>query len=480
MRLNRFILPLVIFLSACNSEPIFYQQDKYSLTVIEGDDFKKILDYFKRDDINITEFKFMKPVESVDTEINYLEFDKGLLDDENLKLVSYYSDNNSKSLAINYKNLPKKYSDILSETGNHKFVLSYRNVDKEITFKVNYNPDVKKTVRYYNYTEDVIKTIQVTVGETINDQIPEVPDREEDYRFIYDQKRWSEDLTDEPINYDRDIYSEYTPKLKRYHGYLAAPLHYEGKGDGWQNRLLYSRPVEDKEDELISIFHVARLYRSPIFGYKGTDAVHHNEGQETTLTKDFSQGVSSATNLMNAVMSTGLGYDSSKDSSFINGNEKAYPSNFTYIAKDTTYATVSDLLGGNTETKFDNDGIIYEIYPTYFEDIYDQVLADWPHTITRIVPASSPSGNYRLSIEADIDVLFAIHSKKNHYPTQYDNDADLIDVTVYVTVDPESIEALVDFSRDDQGGQFGSTLYKKYSSYDIYWDSLIALYGEDY
>ncbi|MBR4378174.1 MAG: hypothetical protein IKP50_04780 [Bacilli bacterium] len=437
---------------------------------VAGDEIQNILQYFKRADTNIKEFKFVKVINGTEVETASEEFYRGLFDQIGLRLKCYYDDGKSKGVDLLYKRLPQKYVEALFEVGIHNFTIHFRGKETKISLTTIYNEEVPTySVRYLNYHGDVLKTYMYEAGTIFNEEVPEVPDRAEDVRFIYADKHWSEDLIGQYITANVDISPRYNPILKRSHGKLAIPRQTEYATQA-NNRLLMNRtPVAS--DERIAWFYMGRSFRVPILGYNqsGANVIEHTEGVEDVITYNFGDYIDTKENIFDAVLDSTFHFDDTKPASFPEGNEKASRENFEATLSDTRSVHQRLDVYGRTDVQFEENGIVYQVFNSYIGDVIDDFVDNHPNPISATIPATSQTGKYRLCVEADLDLILLIHV--NAYAAK-DNML-LNKVEPLLIVDETSVDIVMDYVKE---GSFNSTSLPSYSGEDIYIDALATYF----
>ena len=479
MKKSRLFLSLIslFVLCGCTTEPIsdsFVASTKRSELVrniqVDEKEILNILNYFKRADTNIKEFKFVKDVNGVEVETASEEFYRGLFDQIGLKLKCFYDDGKSKSVDLFYKRLPQKYVEALFEVGTHNFIIYFRGKECKISLRTINNEDTPTySVRYLNYHGDVLRTYMYEAGTIFDEEIPDVPDREEDVRFIYADKHWSEDLTGQYITGSVDISPRYNPILKRAHGKLGLPVQTDYPEQA-VHRLLMNKSTVGA-DERVAWFYVGRSFRVPILGYNqsGANIVEHTEGVEDTISYSFVENIDTKENIFNSVLDSAFQYDDTKPASFPRGNEKASRENFEMCLTDSRSVHQRLDVYGRNDIQFEENGIIYQVYNSYIGDVIDNFVENHPNQITATIPESSQSGKYRLCVEADIDFILLLHL---HSYAPKDNML-LYKVEPLLAIDESSVDIVMDYVKE---GSFESTSLLSYSGEDIYKDALGTFY----
>ena len=396
---------------------------------------------FQKEGHNITDFDFLNvPSEGIK---------RGYFDDYNIKLQVTYDDGSTYVIDLTLRKIPQEYRKLLNTVGTHTVEILFRGVSKTTTFKI-LPSDKKFTVNYYTYNGYRLTYFEVDPGEKITP--PEVPFREEDDRMIYESQGWEEDLLDQEVYSDYDIYPLYNPIFKRNHFVTAFPKEGEIEAYTPVHRELYSYVDGEKTHTYV---HLGRLNRAILLNED--HSMYHEQGTEEEKRTWTTPEAYEVVELQKQLLSTALSTTES-GTHFDVGNEKTQLDNFFF--NYTGYGDLDELLKGNTDTRFSENGAIVPLYRSYITEYYSWVCS-FPETVEVTLPKDSSTGYYRLSAQGNVDIILEYISRAT------ESGVELCDTKVLTLVDYDNIDYIFDYSAT---GSFASTKKYQFSSGDVYND----------
>ena len=384
---------------------------------------------------------------------------RGMFDSYNIYLLVTYDDDSTLEHPLTMRSLSPDLRDIVDTEGDHVVKILFRGQEVVAHFKILPSGELKH-VEYRDYQGNLLQIFEVRAGEQVP-FIPPVPDREEDYYCIYDNKRWDDDLEGQPIDWDHVIYPQYDKKFKRSHSFSS-----KAQSDAFQNRFL-DKSSEGNED--VMYFHLGRFYHAPLYVAKfdGTEAsVYHHTASSSAISFtakfdsiDLSQTGEEYTEyvgieqMMKSFLKSQITFDANLSPTQLNpwNNEDAVHilSGTSEKFKPRAYETfdVETLLHNHTTTYFDNLEGEYELFKTYLADYlveHKDYLNDLKtNGFNFSIPANSDEGYYRVVYECDMDVVYRLRSNF------FEDELELVTVSPYFLVDPSSFSVRVDYDTTD-------------------------------
>ncbi len=382
---------------------------------------------------------------------------RGMFDSYDIYLLVTYDDDSTLEHHLTMRSLSPDIRDILDTEGDHVVKILFRGQEVVAHFKV--VPSGKLYhVEYRDYQGNLLQIFEVDPTEQLP-FIPSVPDREEDYYCIYDNKRWYPDLSGQNIHDDYVIYPQYDKKFKRSHSFSS-----KAQSDAFQNRFL-DKTLDGNNDAMY--FHLGRFYHAPLYVARldpTAGSVYHKttstpasftakfESIDLTPTGSYVEYVG-IEQMMKSFMTSQITFDAGLSPTQLNpwNNEDAVHilSGTSEKFKPRAYETfdVETLLHNHTTTYFDNLEGEYELFNTYLAD-YLIEHADYLNDLKTngfnfSIPANSDEGYYRVVYECDMDVVYRLRSNF------FEDELELVTVSPYFLVDPSSFSVRVDYDTTD-------------------------------
>ena len=385
---------------------------------------------------------------------------RGMFDSYDIYLLVTYDDDSTLEHHLTMRSLSPDIREILDTEGDHVVKILFRGQEVVAHFNILPSGELKH-VEYRDYQGNLLQIFEVEPGEQVP-FIPSVPDREDDYYCIYDNKRWDTDLEGKPIDYHYVIYPQYDKKFKRSHSFSS-----KAQTDAFQNRFLdktFTTTEEGYTDTMY--FHLGRFYHAPLYvaKFEGTEAsVYHHTSSSSAIsftakfdsidlskTGDQYAGIEE---MMKSFLKSQITFNAFHSATQLNpwnnsdavqildGNDVRF--------KPRAYETfdVDALLHNHTTTYFDNLEGEYELFKTYLADyLFEHV--DYLNDLKTngfdfSIPANSDEGYYRVVYECDMDVVYCLRS------SFFQDELKLDLVKPYFLVDPNSFSVRVDYNANE-------------------------------
>ncbi len=381
----------------------------------------------------------------------------GMFDSYDIYLLVTYDDDSTLEHHLTMRSLSPDIREILDTEGDHVVKILFRGQEVVAHFNILPSGELKH-VEYRDYQGNLLQIFEVQPGKQVP-FIPSVPDREDDYYCIYDNKRWDTDLEGKPIDYHYVIYPQYDKKFKRSHSFSS-----KAQTEAFQNRFLdktFTTTEEGYTDTMY--FHLGRFYHAPLYVAKfdGTEAsVYHHTSSSSAISFtakfdsiDLSQTgdqYAGIEEMMKSFLKSQITFNAFHSATQLNpwnnsdavqildGNDVRF--------KPRAYETfdVDALLHNHTTTYFDNLEGEYELFKTYLAD-YLVEHADYLNDLKTngfdfSIPANSDEGYYRVVYECDMDVVYCLRS------SFFQDELKLDLVKPYFLVDPNSFSVRVDYN----------------------------------
>lgn len=411
--------------------------------------------YFQKEGTNITKFEWLNvPEEGIL---------RGCFDECNIALKIYYDDETTETIPLKMKDIPRQYRHILDEVGDHILTILFRGQELVTHFKI-LPSDKQFEVNYYDYKGNIVAHFDVDPGEKIT--VPGQVDRDEDIDFIYHWKSWEQDLNDEEIDWDAEVYPVYESEFKRSCGTTSRFSYYTG-----DHQVLHTDKNTDTGFS-VTYIHLGRITNAPLYVAKlhensdlsdvGKDSYHHEGGADKTLYAEFNINTATLSSELSTFFNNDTYYTNDYSSGMLNpfyGDvNPAFisPAQYMYKGKTEDDLPYNQLIGGVTKSVLDYGNgktEVVDLFNTYVEDAIDDLLEDKGATSGTfsepfVITKNSDVGYYRAVYTADVDVTLAIKARMDDGKLYLDN-APVYHPDVYFTVDPVRSRVKLDFYKTD-------------------------------
>ncbi len=387
----------------------------------------------------------------------------GMFDSYDIYLLVTYDDDSTLEHHLTMRSLSPDIREILDTEGDHVVKILFRGQEVVAHFNILPSGELKH-VEYRDYQGNLLQIFEVQPGKQVP-FIPSVPDREDDYYCIYDNKRWDTDLEGKPIDYHYVIYPQYDKKFKRSHSFSS-----KAQTEAFQNRFLdktFTTTEEGYTDTMY--FHLGRFYHAPLYVAKfdGTEAsVYHHTSSSSAIsfTAKFDSIDLSPTGswiqyvgveqMMKSFLTSQITFDANLSPTQLNPWKNEDEARHILGGTDDRFQpraydkdNVETLLHNHTTTYFDNLEGEYELFKTYLADYlvdHSDYLNDLKtNGFNFSIPSSSDEGYYRVVYECDMDVVYCLRSNF------YNDELKLYQVQPFFLVDPDSFSVRVDYDTTD-------------------------------